>query len=154
MSCMFRLKNEDEMLSFGTKLSQIISAPCVIYLRGVLGAGKTTLVRGFLRGLQYEGVVKSPTYTFIEPYFLSGKTIYHLDLYRIRDARELDFLGVDELEQSGILFIEWPEQGAGHLPKADITCLLEVIDVNERSVSCEAKTAKGESILNKIGVLK
>lgn len=151
MSFIVPINSEDEMLAFGASFSRAVNfSSCIIYLRGVLGAGKTTLVRGFLRALQYEGVVKSPTYTFIEPYFFPAKTVYHLDLYRLRDARELDFLGIEDFESNSILLIEWPEQGVGHLVEADIVCYLEVISENERRLTCEARTLKGKDIIDKI----
>ncbi|HWP94433.1 MAG TPA: tRNA (adenosine(37)-N6)-threonylcarbamoyltransferase complex ATPase subunit type 1 TsaE [Gammaproteobacteria bacterium] len=93
----------------------------VVYLQGELGAGKTTLVRGFLRALGYTGSVRSPTYTLLEPYLVEGRRVYHLDLYRIAEPAELEFLGVRELGERGdVCLIEWAERGAGALPPADL----------------------------------
>lgn len=104
------------------------SAPpgLVVYLHGDLGAGKTTLVRGLLRALGHEGAVPSPTYTLLEPYDVGGRRVLHLDLYRLGDPEELEYLGLrDDLDGSVIMFIEWPERGRGALPKADLDIHLD-----------------------------
>ena len=97
----------------------------VVFLRGELGAGKTTLVRGILRALGFRGAVKSPTYTLLEPYDDYG--IYHFDFYRIEDGGELEFMGVDEhMADRSIKLIEWPERADGRLPAPDIDVALFV----------------------------
>lgn len=113
------LADETATLDLGRLLSKRITHG-LIYLQGPLGIGKTTLVRGFLRGLNYQGLVKSPTYTLIEPYEIAGKSIAHIDLYRIESPLELEYIGLDEtLADSDLVFIEWPERGTGCLPRAD-----------------------------------
>jgi len=98
----------------------------VVYLHGDLGAGKTTLVRAWLRALGYEGTVKSPTYGLIETYQIEGVAIAHLDLYRLSDPEELEFLGIRDLSaETDLMLIEWPEKGHGLLPKSDLEILLE-----------------------------
>jgi len=92
-----------------------------VFLQGELGAGKTTLVRGILRALGYDGAVKSPTYTLLEPYELADRMVFHFDLYRIGDSEELDFIGMDELlDAPAIKLIEWPERAEDRLPRPDI----------------------------------
>ena len=130
----YLIKNETEMQQLGAELSAICDECCIIYLSGDLGAGKTTLVRGFLRKLGYQGTVKSPTYTIVESYLINGKEIYHFDLYRITNPDELEYIGIrDYFAKKAIFLIEWPERGVGFLPKADINCEI-IISKNERNV--------------------
>ncbi len=115
------LVGEQAQDAFGRSLAGFLAAPCVIYLEGDLGTGKTTLVRGILRGLGHAGSVRSPTYTLVEPYDIAGMRLYHLDLYRLGDPEELEYLGMrDLLEASSVLLVEWPERGAGALPPPDL----------------------------------
>ncbi len=121
------LSTTQETEHFGAGLYRSITPPCIVFLRGDLGAGKTTLVRGFLHAAGYSGTVKSPTYNLVEEYELPGRTIYHFDLYRLKDPEELEYLGInDYFEQNSICFIEWPDQGKGYLPAADIEIYLTV----------------------------
>jgi tRNA threonylcarbamoyladenosine biosynthesis protein TsaE len=118
-----------------------------IFLCGELGAGKTTFTRGFLRGLGYAGRVPSPTYTLVEPYEVAGRQVWHLDLYRLGDGAELEYLGLDEMGGAGsVLLIEWPERGAGYLPSEDLSLVLKVVS-NGRSVSMSARTPPGEVLM-------
>jgi tRNA threonylcarbamoyladenosine biosynthesis protein TsaE len=116
------LASEAEQLGFGARLAAALRGlNGVVYLRGDLGAGKTTLVRGLLRALGHRGAVRSPTYTLIEPYVLDAVRIFHLDLYRLGDPEELEYLGLrDLLDGDALLLVEWPERGIGVLPAADL----------------------------------
>lgn len=113
---------EQETITVAAMLGRVISAPCVFFLHGELGAGKTTFVRAFLQAKGVMGRIKSPTYTLIEPYELSAtETAYHFDLYRLNDASELDNLGIDEyFSPTSICLVEWPEKGGNRLPAPDI----------------------------------
>jgi len=141
------LENEAAMLAFGAKISQTCGDTAVIFLQGELGAGKTTFTRGFLRGLGFEQRVKSPTYTLVESYEINGQKIFHFDLYRVRDADELEFIGIkDYFIPHAICLIEWPDQGAGLLPPADLSCYIEHCSVG-RKIRLEANSNVGDVIL-------
>jgi tRNA threonylcarbamoyladenosine biosynthesis protein TsaE len=132
------------MDDLGQCLARSAKRPGVIYLQGELGTGKTTLVRGLLRGFGYRGKVKSPTYTLVEPYPLDGLTVYHLDLYRLGSPEELEWIGIrDLLADAALLLVEWPEQGAGVLPPADLVISLSYKDTG-RELRLRALTAQGE----------
>jgi tRNA threonylcarbamoyladenosine biosynthesis protein TsaE len=123
------------------------NAACQIHLRGDLGAGKTTLVRGFLRALGHQGSVKSPTYTLIEPYEFEQRPIYHLDLYRLSHPGELEYLGLRDLQERGSIFlVEWPDQGAGELPPADVQIEIRYA-LPGRQVRLEAASGLGSAII-------
>jgi len=116
------IENEAAMMAFGGKLADDLQDGGIVLLKGDLGAGKTTLVRGLLRHLGHEGIVKSPTYTLVEPYEFEGRKVYHFDLYRLGDPEELEYMGGRDYWESGALcLIEWPEQAKGYLPEADLT---------------------------------
>lgn len=142
------LHSESELEAFAAQLASLASPGLVIYLKGPLGAGKTTFARGFLRGLGYADVVKSPTYTLVEPYSFTGDlTCYHFDLYRLADPEELEFTGVrDYFNASSICLIEWPEKAAGYLAEADIECEL-AHDEQGRKMKLSSCSAKGERLV-------
>jgi tRNA threonylcarbamoyladenosine biosynthesis protein TsaE len=118
------LDSEEQQVRFGERLARLLPKVAVVFLEGDLGAGKTTLVRGVLRGLGWGGNVKSPTYTIVEPYELDEVNLYHFDLYRLADPEELEYLGLREMLGHGMLFFEWPERGEGFLPQPD--CVIRI----------------------------
>ena len=114
------LNTSEETEQFGAALFKSVPSKCLIFLHGDLGAGKTTLVRGFLRAAGYDGTVKSPTYTLVEEYSIDHCKVFHFDLYRVHDPEELEWIGInDYFDQDSVCFIEWPDQGQGFLPEPD-----------------------------------
>jgi tRNA threonylcarbamoyladenosine biosynthesis protein TsaE len=133
--------------TFGGQLATACEGGLLVFLHGQLGAGKTTLVRGFLRASGHSGPVKSPTYTLVEPYTTAHGNLYHLDLYRLADAEELEWIGIRDLfEDESICLVEWPEQGAGILPEADLRIYLQVVG-SGRGIRVQAASPRGEQVL-------
>lgn len=120
------LADEAATLALGAELAAAAPPAAVVALHGELGAGKTTLVRGLLRGLGYAGAVTSPTYTLMEPYEAGDRRVVHFDLYRLGDPEELEMLGArEELDGGALALVEWPERGEGVLPSPDL--VLELV---------------------------
>lgn len=117
------LADSEATETLGRLLAATRPSPAVVHLRGDLGAGKSTLARAMLRALGVQGAVRSPTYTLVERYPLSDGEALHLDLYRIGDAGELEFLGLHDADPV-LWLVEWPERGGGALPAADLTVAL------------------------------
>lgn len=145
------LSDEDATVAFGAALANIvknqIKQGIIVFLNGDLGAGKTTMTRGFVRGMGHNGAVKSPTYTLVEPYELPPWNIYHFDLYRLADPEELEFMGIrDYFSENSCSFIEWPEKGGSLLAKADLTINLAYKN-EQREVSIHAESVLGEKVI-------
>ncbi len=135
----------------GAGLAGALAPGCVIYLRGELGAGKTTLARGLIQALGHRGTVKSPTYTLVEPYQLGEWRLFHWDLYRVVDPGELEYLGLrDQFDGQAVLLIEWPERGQGELPAADVEVALRYVGEG-RAGRLEAVSAAGRMLLARLG---
>jgi tRNA threonylcarbamoyladenosine biosynthesis protein TsaE len=118
----------------------------VVYLQGALGSGKTTLARGWLRGLGISGPIRSPTYTLVELYESPQGSVIHLDLYRLNDPEELEFLGVrDYFGQDILCLIEWPERGAGFIPPPDLIIDLDIVG-SARHIRLDAYSERGRRL--------
>ncbi|MEX1080397.1 MAG: tRNA (adenosine(37)-N6)-threonylcarbamoyltransferase complex ATPase subunit type 1 TsaE [Halofilum sp. (in: g-proteobacteria)] len=127
------LADPEAMEALGVELANLLKPPRVVTLDGPLGAGKTTLVRACLRALGYPGPVRSPTYTLIESYPLSDRTLHHLDLYRLGDPDELELIGVRDLATAdAVWLIEWPDRGGDRLPPVDWALCLDYVDDGRR----------------------
>ncbi|HEB95486.1 MAG TPA: tRNA (adenosine(37)-N6)-threonylcarbamoyltransferase complex ATPase subunit type 1 TsaE [Sedimenticola thiotaurini] len=138
---------EREQEAVGAALAACLKPPCIVYLEGDLGAGKTTLVRGLLRAGGYDGAVRSPTYTLMEPYPLPAGTLWHLDLYRLGDPEELEYLGLRDLLQDDVLLlVEWPGRGRGVLPPADLVIRIGYLP-GARQLRFEPVTARGGEVV-------
>ncbi len=120
------LPNTGATEQWGAELWWLLPSKCLVFLHGDLGAGKTTLVRGFLRAAGFSGAVKSPTYTLVEEYTLGDRKIVHFDLYRLAEPEELEWIGInDYFDQECVCFIEWPDKGKGFLPEPDAIITLK-----------------------------
>lgn len=145
----FILNTEEATIAFGKELAFACSENCIIFLKGELGAGKTTLVRGFLQGLGYRQPIKSPTYTLVESYEIQHRLVYHFDLYRIKDPQELENIGVrDYFAQPALILIEWPERAENQLPIPDLTCTIETFQAGRR-LQLAASSEQGAHILKR-----
>ena len=145
------LADADATTALGARLAATLPQHAVIHLHGDLGAGKSSLARALLRALGVTGTIRSPTYTLVEPYALpGGGQALHLDLYRIGDPGELEFLGLDD-DAARLWLVEWPERGEGALPRADLRVALAVAGMG-REARLEAATAIGRAWLASAGV--
>jgi tRNA threonylcarbamoyladenosine biosynthesis protein TsaE len=144
------LPDEAATLALGVNLAKtLLEGGLTIWLLGNLGAGKTTLVRGLLHGLGHVGKVKSPTYTLVEPYVVSGLYLYHFDLYRFVDPEEWDAAGFrDYFNPQSVCLVEWPEKAAGLLPVPDVEISLTPNGTG-REVTLDAKTRIGQRCLKR-----
>jgi len=152
----FTLLLEDEAATekLGRTLAALVAREgqgATVFLEGNLGAGKTTLSRGFMRGLGHEGAVKSPTYTIVEPYEHLDPPTYHFDLYRLGDPEELEYMGIrDYFQGRSLCLIEWPERGQGILPAPDVWIRLG-LSGNGRKAVVSPATAVGNRLLAGLG---
>jgi tRNA threonylcarbamoyladenosine biosynthesis protein TsaE len=152
-----QLKDEAATQSLGEVFAVYLKGG-ILYLKGDLGAGKTCFSQALIRACGYQGRVKSPTYTLVEPYELIDRNIYHFDLYRLEDAEELLFLGCDEYfvvaceKEVSLCLIEWPEKAGTILPLPDIELRIEHadnLDANKgRVAQLKAHSLFGEQTLN------
>jgi len=145
------LHEEAGTLALGAALARVLQPGLVLYLHGELGAGKTCLTRALLHAAGYQGRVKSPTYTLVEPYQISlhGKPleVLHFDLYRMTSPEEFIEAGFREhFDSERICIVEWPEQAAGLLPVADIDIFLRV-EGHGRAVELVSHTVQGATCL-------
>jgi tRNA threonylcarbamoyladenosine biosynthesis protein TsaE len=143
-----RLDDETQTLSLGSALARGLQPGMVVYLRGELGAGKTCLARGILRGLGFGNKVKSPTYTLVEAYEVSRLYLYHFDFYRLDDPGAWIDAGFREyFNEHAVCLVEWPEKAGGTLPAADLDIQLDIADAG-REVRLTAGSEAGRRCLS------
>lgn len=143
------LPAESDTLALGAELAPCLEPGLVVYLAGELGAGKTTLARGILRGLGYTGKVKSPSFALVELYKVSRLYLYHFDFYRFTNPRELGEAGFREyFNPDTVCLVEWPENAAGAVPAADIRITIKVAG-SGRQVEIDADTETGRLCLER-----
>jgi len=133
----------EETIAYGRSLAEQLSPPKLVLLRGDLGAGKTTLVKGIAAAFEAaaEEDVTSPTFTLVHEYRGPRATLYHIDLYRLDTLRELETLGLDDLRsQDSILLIEWGEKFPRLLRERDLEIALLRVSENEREISLMSST--------------
>lgn len=149
-SIQFECETELALKNLAEKLRPILKPPCIIYLQGELGAGKTTFVRYLLQHFEVRQTVISPTYSLVETYQNQSQLFHHFDLYRINDRSELEFLGLrDYLSETAIIFIEWPKCAQSMLPTADLLVKFTV-NPNNRQLDFIANTAIGSKIIQQL----
>ncbi len=147
MELNYFLNDENDTVTFGILLSKVVKPNTTIFLEGSLGVGKTTLTRGFVQELGYEGIVKSPTFTLVEEYTFKDFVVYHFDLYRLIAPEELEFMGVrDYFKPNSIRLIEWPSKGKGYIPEHDIRIYLEYVSVS-RKITITSYSQQGDEEL-------
>ena len=141
------LADEEATMALGRHLATALPEGLVAFLYGDLGAGKTTFARAFLQALGVGERVKSPTYSLVEGYDIGERQAFHLDLYRIADPGELEWLGLDSLAEPGaVVLVEWPERGAGALPPVDLALSFRH-ERSGRAVRLAAKSPLGERVV-------
>jgi len=143
------VRDEQAVAELAAKFSASVETPAVFYLRGDLGAGKTTFARAYVHSLGFPGYVKSPSYGLLETYDAGGQKILHLDLYRIEDPEELEYLAIRDLfDDDSVLLVEWPDRGEHHLPGPDL--VLEFGENDEvRFVICRVHSERGQKVAEK-----
>jgi tRNA threonylcarbamoyladenosine biosynthesis protein TsaE len=150
-SCNLPLVDEAATLALGAALAGVLQrceAGARIYLSGDLGAGKTTLSRGILRGLGFTGRVKSPTYTLVELYVVSRLDLYHFDFYRFGEPEEWQEAGFRDLfNETNVCLVEWPEKAGELLPLPDLRITLKSILPHGRHAHLVATSPRGERML-------
>ncbi|OGA02760.1 MAG: tRNA (adenosine(37)-N6)-threonylcarbamoyltransferase complex ATPase subunit type 1 TsaE [Betaproteobacteria bacterium RIFCSPLOWO2_02_64_14] len=144
------LPSEADTLALGAGIARGLAPGMVVFLSGELGAGKTTLARGILRGLGHTGRIKSPSFTLVEVYKLSRLYLYHFDFYRFNSPMELEDAGFREIfDGEAVCLVEWPEKAGAALPAADLKISIRAAGTGRR-VEMIAATEAGKACLRHI----
>ncbi len=148
------LPDEPATAALAAQWAKALDGGLVIYLHGELGAGKTSFARALLGAAGVGERIKSPTYSLVEGYLAGDRPAWHLDLYRIADPDELQWLGLDSLaDPAALVLVEWPERGAGALPAADLELQLDYAGAGRRAAAA-SRSARGERLLQRLNGLQ
>jgi len=146
----YALADENATLALGRRFADVLRDGLVVYLHGELGAGKTSFARALLQALGVGERIKSPTYSLVEQYRAGERSAWHLDLYRIADPGELEWLGLDALaDPAAVVLVEWPERGRGALPAPDVELELAYAG-SGRTAVLRAGTERGRDFLARL----
>lgn len=142
------LADEGAQVALAQSVASKLKTSFIMLLQGDLGVGKTTFARALVQASGFDGVVKSPTYTLVEPYPISNSRMcYHFDLYRLANPEELEFIGArDYFNETDVCLIEWPEKAEGFLPPADWCCEFKYKEEG-RDLVISALTDKGKKLM-------
>ncbi len=142
------LADELQQIALAKTVARHLNSSFIMLLKGDLGVGKTTFARSFIQASGFDGVVKSPTYTLVEPYPIShNRLCYHFDLYRLAEPEELEFIGArDYFNNNDVCLVEWPEKAEGFLPAADWICVFSYYNQG-RNLVISALTEKGKKLM-------
>lgn len=144
----FASADEAQTEALGARLAAVLPRAIMLYLHGPLGAGKTTLVRGLLRGLGHAGPVTSPTFTLVESYELDNIRVFHFDFYRVVDPAELEFLGLrDYFDGKSVCIVEWPECAGAVLPTPDLDVMIRLSNDRGRVLQLQSHSDIGAAAL-------
>ena len=148
MKKQFFLADELQQIALAKTVALHLNASFIMLLKGDLGVGKTTFARSFIQASGFDGVVKSPTYTLVEPYPIShSRLCYHFDLYRLAEPEELEFIGArDYFNNNDVCLVEWPEKAEGFLPPADWICAFSH-HKRGRNLIISALSEKGKKLM-------
>jgi len=131
----FQVKDLSQLDNVASEIASHVSFPACVYLNGEMGVGKTTLCKSIIKAFGYLGEVTSPTYNLIQEYPVCEGTIYHMDLYRLTDPGELEYLALEDLwSDSSIFLIEWAERGQGCLQHADFEISLRKLFLEKQVI--------------------
>ena len=143
MECQKHINSIHELNLLATRLSQALSPGDVVFLKGDLGAGKTTFCQAFFKALGYQDLVKSPTYTLVEDYTIQGQRYFHFDLYRLQDPMELYTIGIEDyFGRDSVVLIEWPDKGKGVLLPPTLTISITIESEKTRLLSISTGCCK------------
>lgn len=142
------LDDDAATVGLGAALAAVSARGMTVFLSGPLGAGKTTLARGLIRALGFEGRVKSPSYSLVELYVISGLYLYHFDFYRFKEPREFRDAGLGEyFNDQSLCIVEWPEKAQDQLPLPDLDITLEFDDAGGRTAALKSSTESGQACI-------